>query len=84
MIFREKQYGAGQVGMGCRFMIYGGEYILAQIDDNVMTLVNVFDGNRWAHSVKVENRSFLSKDEFLSLLNEHPFEKVKMVYCPYN
>lgn len=84
MIFREKQYGNEQVVMGCRFLISDGEYILSQIDDNVMTLVNIFDGNQWAHSVRVENRSFLSKDEFLSLLNEYPLEKVKMTYCPYN
>ena len=84
MHFRDKEIQVRKVGIGCRFQIYGGEYILAEIDYFMMILVNVHSGNRWGTSVKVENRSFLTEDEFLILLDGHPLDEVEMTYCPYS
>jgi len=64
--------------IGNRFYINGGdeEYLLAQIDPDVVCLVSTVDGNRWNNSQRVVDSLKVTVDEMKLLINYAEYELV--------
>ena len=60
----EKTYKVGQ-----RFLVgaFKNEYILAHFGGNMINLIGLVDGNRWANAIKVSNINNISRAELDNL-----------------
>jgi Lhr-like helicase len=62
---------------GQRFRIDGNTYILAQIDGNKISLINLTTGNRWADPFKTSDGLDIPYDELQKLIgSRYSFIKV--------
>lgn len=69
MIFRatDKSCKEGKVGVGARFIKGDTEYILSQVGNGKVVLVNLYDGNRYEDPIEAEDPYLLSEEEFMQV-----------------
>lgn len=70
-LFEEETYGIGD-----RFAISDGSYILAQVDPKKCLLLNLESGNYWSYAVDVDNTSAITESEMFMITRGEAYTKV--------
>lgn len=69
MIFRGEEQSNHKVGVGSKFKRNGELYVLANIGQRTLALININGGFLWANPVSVENVYWITRSEWEKIIN---------------
>lgn len=71
MHFRDDEIEIRKVGIGCYFINNRTKYILAQVSPSHVCMIDLKTGYRKVESVRVEDVTHLSREEFFQVCGEY-------------
>ena len=60
--------------IGNRYTRYGGEYILALVNNTQVALIGLLTGNRWIDAVEINDIYDITAEEFLKICDGDSFD----------
>ena len=76
MIFRDEEQSNHKVGVGSKFKRNGELYVLTNIGQRTLALININGGFLWTNPVSVENVYWITRSEWEKIINGPPSPQV--------